>query len=45
MERLASMEARLAPMLLITGRKVLGDVFEFEGWLRGEASMNPKISL
>src|SRR5271155_2788388 len=35
-ERLAALETRLAPMLAITGSKGLGDVFQFEGKLRGK---------
>jgi len=36
-DRLAALESRLAPMLAITGRKGLGDIFQFEGKLRGKA--------
>jgi hypothetical protein len=36
-EQMAAMESRLAPMLVITGRKVVGDVVQFEGRLRGKA--------
>jgi membrane-associated protease RseP (regulator of RpoE activity) len=36
-EALAAMESRVAPMLAITGRKVVGEVFQFEGRLRGKA--------
>jgi len=36
-EKIAAMESRLAPMLVITGHKVTGDVFQFEGRLRGNA--------
>ncbi|MDR3401698.1 MAG: site-2 protease family protein [Chthoniobacter sp.] len=43
-EVLSALEARLAPMLAITGHKVLGDVFEVEGRLRGRSEeMFPKI--
>ena len=35
-EDLARVESRLVPMLMITGRKAIGDAFEFEGRLRGE---------
>jgi membrane-associated protease RseP (regulator of RpoE activity) len=34
---LAPIESKLAPMLAITGRKVSGDIFQFEGKLRGNA--------
>lgn len=36
-ETLTDMESRLAPMLAVTGRKVSGDAFQFEGHLRGAA--------
>ncbi|HZQ46833.1 MAG TPA: site-2 protease family protein, partial [Verrucomicrobiae bacterium] len=36
-ERLAELETRLSPMLVITGRKVLGGIIQFEGHLRGRA--------
>jgi Zn-dependent protease len=36
-ERLAACEARLAPLMIITGHRVLGEVLEFEGRLRGKA--------
>jgi membrane-associated protease RseP (regulator of RpoE activity) len=35
-EKMAAMESRLAPLLAITGRKVVGEVFQFEGRLRGK---------
>lgn len=34
LETLAAYESRLAPMLAVTGHKVAGDVFEFDGRLR-----------
>ncbi len=36
-ENLATWEARLAPLLAITGRKVVGEVVQLEGRLRGQA--------
>ena len=36
-ETLAAIESQLAPLLVITGRKVVGDMFQFEGRLRGKA--------
>jgi hypothetical protein len=36
-ELLTAMESKLAPMLDITGHKVIGDVFQFEGRLKGKA--------
>jgi Zn-dependent protease len=36
-ETLAALESRLAPMLAIHGRRGLGDTFQFEGKLRGNA--------
>lgn len=36
-EKLTALESKLEPMLIITGRKVIGDVFQFEGKLRGKA--------
>lgn len=36
-ERLAAYEAKLAPLMVITGHRVLGEVLEFEGRLRGTA--------
>ena len=35
-EKMAAMESKLEPMLAITGRKAVGDVFQFEGRLRGK---------
>lgn len=36
-EAMAALESRLAPFMTISGRKVAGDVFQFEGRLRGES--------
>jgi len=36
-ERLAACEAKLAPLMTITGHRVLGQMLEFEGRLRGKA--------
>ena len=36
-ERLLAVEAKLAPLMFITGRKAMGDVFQFEGHLKGAA--------
>lgn len=36
-EKMAALEAKLAPMMAITGRKASGNVFQFEGRLHGEA--------
>jgi membrane-associated protease RseP (regulator of RpoE activity) len=36
-ETVAAMEARLAPMLTVTGRKATGEVVQFEGHLREDA--------
>ena len=36
-ERLAACEAKLAPLMVITGHRVLGEILEFEGVLRGTA--------
>jgi hypothetical protein len=36
-ERLAACEAKLAPLMMITGHRVLGEMLEFEGRLRGTA--------
>jgi membrane-associated protease RseP (regulator of RpoE activity) len=36
-EKLAACEAKLAPLMIITGHRVLGEVLEFEGRLRGKA--------
>jgi Zn-dependent protease len=36
-EKLAAIEAKLTPMMFITGRKAVGDVFQFEGQLKGAA--------
>jgi membrane-associated protease RseP (regulator of RpoE activity) len=36
-EKVADMESKLAPMLLVTGRKAVGEVLQFEGRLRGKA--------
>jgi membrane-associated protease RseP (regulator of RpoE activity) len=35
-DEMAAMEAKLAPFLFITGRKIAGDVFQFEGHLKSE---------
>lgn len=35
-EKMAAMELRLSPLLVITGRKVVGEVLQFEGQLRGQ---------
>jgi membrane-associated protease RseP (regulator of RpoE activity) len=41
---MAAIESKLEPMLAITGHKVFGDIFQFEGKLRGGAEeMFPKI--
>lgn len=43
-DKMIEMESKLAPLLTITGRKVFGDVIQFEGSLRGGAEeMFPKI--
>jgi membrane-associated protease RseP (regulator of RpoE activity) len=36
-EKLAASAAKLAPLMAITGHKAVGDVFQFEGHLRGPA--------
>ena len=36
-EKLAACEAKLAPLMVITGHRVLGEILEFEGRLRGTA--------
>jgi membrane-associated protease RseP (regulator of RpoE activity) len=36
-EKMAAMESKLEPMLIVTGRKTAGDVIQFEGRLRGKA--------
>lgn len=36
-EQMAAVEAKLTPMLAITGRKMIGEVLQFEGQLRGNA--------
>ena len=36
-DEMAAVEAKLSPMMIITGRKFAGDVFQFEGRLRGGA--------
>ncbi|HUA64365.1 MAG TPA: site-2 protease family protein [Alphaproteobacteria bacterium] len=36
-ERMAALESKLEPMLIVTGRKTAGDVIQFEGRLRGRA--------
>ena len=36
-ERLAAYEERLAPLMTVTGHRVLGEILEFEGQLRGKA--------
>jgi hypothetical protein len=36
-EKMAAMELKLAPLLTLTGHKSAGDVFQFEGRLRGKA--------
>jgi hypothetical protein len=36
-EKMVAMESILSPLLVITGRKVVGEVFQFEGRLRGTA--------
>jgi len=35
-EEMAALESKLEPALVITGRKVVGDAFQFEGQLRGK---------
>ena len=35
-EKFAAVESRLEPMMDITGRKAVGDIFQFEGRLKGE---------
>ena len=35
-ERIAALEMKLQPMLMVTGHKAIGDVFQFEGRLRGK---------
>ena len=37
-EKLAAIEVKLAPLMFITGRKAAGDVFQFEGRLKGGAN-------
>ncbi len=36
-DKMTAMESKLSPMLTITGRKVFGETFQFEGQLRGGA--------
>ena len=36
-DKLAACEAKLAPLMMITGHRVLGEMLEFEGQLRGKA--------
>ena len=36
-DKLAACEAKLAPLMMITGHRVLGEILEFEGQLRGKA--------
>jgi len=36
-EKMAAMESRLAPMLIIKGHKAFGDIIQFEGHLKGKA--------
>ena len=35
-DKLAACEAKLAPLMMITGHRVLGEILEFEGQLRGK---------
>lgn len=35
-DKMAALEAKLHPLMFITGRKFAGDTFQFEGHLRGE---------
>ena len=37
-EKLVAIESKLAPLMLITGRKAVGNVFQFEGHLQGETA-------
>jgi membrane-associated protease RseP (regulator of RpoE activity) len=36
-EKMAAMESKLAPLLVITGRKTIGEIIQFEGHLQGGA--------